>query len=299
MTLSTQGLGRIVVDDVRPRTPSGWPAKATGGEVVPVSADVFTDGHDLLAARVRFRAAGSDELAVVPLADVGNDRFEGALSLGEDLRPGPFEFVVEAWRDHYETWRRDVRVKAGAGQSVAVELEEGARLLESLLPAVATRVRTRLERAVWALRDEQRPLQSRLDAALDDALAASLAGVVLPEWVTAGPVLPLWVDRAAARCSTWYELFPRSERGLQGTRKRLPAIRDMGFDTVYLPPVHPIGTTARKGADNTLVAGPRDPGSPWAIGSPEGGHTAVHPELGTLDDVDDLCLLYTSDAADE
>jgi starch synthase (maltosyl-transferring) len=287
--MSMAGLGRIVVDDVRPRTPGGWPAKATCGEVVPVSADVFTDGHDLLAARARFRAAASEaELRTVPLADVGNDRFEGALELGDDLRPGSFEFVVEAWRDHYETWRRDVRVKAGAGQSIAVELEEGAGLLESLLPALAPGARTRVERAVWALRDEQRPLPSRLDAALDDALAASLAGVVLPEWVTAGPLMPLWVDRPAARFSTWYELFPRSERGFQGTRKRLPAIRDMGFDTVYLAPIHPIGTTARKGGDNTLVAGPRDPGSPWAIGGPEGGHTAIHPELGSLDDFDDL-----------
>jgi starch synthase (maltosyl-transferring) len=287
--MSMAGLGRIVVDDVRPRTPGGWPAKATCGEVVPVSADVFTDGHDLLAARARFRAAASEaELRTVPLADVGNDRFEGALELGDDLRPGSFEFVVEAWRDHYETWRRDVRVKAGAGQSIAVELEEGAGLLESLLPTLAPGARTRVERAVWALRDEQRPLPSRLDAALDDALAASLAGVVLPEWVTAGPLMPLWVDRPAARFSTWYELFPRSERGFQGTRKRLPAIRDMGFDTVYLAPIHPIGTTARKGRDNTLVAGPRDPGSPWAIGGPEGGHTAIHPELGSLDDFDDL-----------
>jgi starch synthase (maltosyl-transferring) len=289
VNFATQALGRIVIDDVRPRTPGGWPAKATCGEVVPVSADVFTDGHDLLAARARFRAAGAEgELRTVRLVDVGNDRFEGSLDLGDDLRPGPFEFVVEAWPDHYETWRRDVRVKAGAGQSVAVELEEGALLLESLLPAVAPDARSRVERAVWALRDEQRPLPSRLDAALDDALAASLSGVVLPEWVTTGPPLPLWVDRPAARFTTWYELFPRSERGLQGTRKRLPAIRDMGFDTVYLPPVHPIGTTARKGRDNTLVAGPRDPGSPWAIGGPEGGHTAVHPELGTLDDFDDL-----------
>ena len=106
--MSMAGLGRIVVDDVRPRTPGGWPAKATCGEVVPVSADVFADGHDLLAARVRFRPVGaSNWLLTVPLVDVGNDRFEGALALGSDAGPGPFEFVVEAWRDHYATWRRD------------------------------------------------------------------------------------------------------------------------------------------------------------------------------------------------
>jgi starch synthase (maltosyl-transferring) len=287
--MSVEVLGRIVIDDVRPRTPSGWPAKATCGEVVPVSADVFTDGHDLLAARARFRPVGATEwLVTVPLADAGNDRFEGALAVGPGVRRGPHELVVEAWRDHYETWRRDVRVKAGAGQSVAVELEEGARLLEALLAAVARGARTLVERAVWALRDEQRPLPSRLDAALDDALAEALRGVVLPEWVTAGPLMPLWVDRSAARFSSWYELFPRSERGLLGTRRRLPAIKDMGFDAVYLPPIHPIGTTARKGRDNTLVAGPRDPGSPWAIGGPQGGHTALHPELGTLEDLDAL-----------
>jgi len=220
------------------------------------------------------------------MAHVGNDRFEGSVAFGDVL--GPFELVVEAWRDRYGTWRRDVRVKTAAGQAVDVELEEGARLLEALRPAVAPAARPLVESAVAALRDEARARTARLDAALDDALAAAVAGVALPDWVTAGPILPLWVDRARARFSAWYELFPRSERGLAGTRARLRAVADMGFDVLYLPPVHPIGTTARKGRDNTLVAGAGDPGSPWAIGSEEGGHTAVHPDLGTLDDLDEL-----------
>src|SRR5918995_5130600 len=125
---SSHGLGRIVVDDVRPRTPSGWPAKATSGEVVPVSADVFADGHDLLAARARVRPAGTAPwLVTSPLAEVGNDRYEGALAVPDDAPPGLYELVVEAWRDAYATWRRDVRVKAGPGQSVAGQPQEGPR----------------------------------------------------------------------------------------------------------------------------------------------------------------------------
>jgi starch synthase (maltosyl-transferring) len=287
-------LARIVIDDVRPRTPSGvFPPKAVVREAVRVSADVFRDGHDLLAGRVRWRptgappsdgpgavAAGHGGWQEAPLVDVGNDRWEAV------LRPelvGPHEFVVEAWTDRFATWRRDVRAKVGAAQDVGVELEEGALLLAELAPLA--RNRALVEDAAAAVRSGS--TDARLNAALDEAVAEALVGVASGH-VTSSEPRTLWVDRERAVASAWYEFFPRSEGGLVGSAKRLAAVADMGFDVVYLPPIHPIGRTARKGPDNTLEPGPDDPGSPWAIGAEEGGHTEIHPDLGTIDDFDAL-----------
>jgi starch synthase (maltosyl-transferring) len=281
-------LQRIVIDDIRPRTPSGLhPPKTSVGEPTPVSADVFKDGHDVLAARVRTapRRRGRQRWTEVAMAPTGNDRWAARVALDE---VGPHQLVVDAWPDRFATWRRDVQAKAGAGQDVRVEIEEGVALLGRLAEHVPEVRRPLVRAAADALADEGSSLEVRLNAGLDDALAVALAGVPLPEDVTSSPPAPLWVDRERARFSTWYELFPRSEGGLAGAAKRLPAVAEMGFDVVYLPPIHPIGTTARKGPDNTLEAGPDDVGSPWAIGGPEGGHTAIHPELGTPDDLRDL-----------
>jgi starch synthase (maltosyl-transferring) len=268
-------LDPIVIDDVHPRTPTGFPAKAAVGEVVPVSADIFKDGHDILAARVRVDAQ------TWPLVHVGNDRWEGVLVL-DDV--GSHELVVEAWVDRFSTWRHDVQVKAGAGQDLATELEEGIALFQQLIPHVPELRRPIVEEAAAALARESCTVDVRLNAGLDDAVAAALAGVALPADVTAAAPLPLWVDRERAVFSAWYELFPRSEGGFAGACKRVADIAEMGFDVLYLPPIHPIGQSYRKGKDNTLVAGPDDVGSPWAIGGPEGGHAAIHPDLGSLDD---------------
>ncbi|MBW3645876.1 MAG: alpha-1,4-glucan--maltose-1-phosphate maltosyltransferase [Actinobacteria bacterium] len=277
-------MGRIVIDDIRPRTPSGdFPAKAVVGERVQVSADIFADGHDVLAARVRTRPAGGRKWTEVPLAHVGNDRWEAVVSFD---RVGRHDIVVEAWRDRFATWRHDTTVKAAAGQDVSVEIEEGAQLLEALVPLVPELRRTLVADAAEAVRRSNCRLEVRLNAGLDDAVAAAVEGVPLPGEVTASGPVPLWVDRQRALFSAWYELFPRSEGGLAGATKRLAAVADMGFDVVYLPPVHPIGRAHRKGRDNTLDAGPDDVGSPWAIGAEEGGHTALHPDLGTFDDFD-------------
>ncbi len=276
-------LGRIVITAVRPSTPNGYPAKAAVGERVPVTADVFRDGHDLVAARVRWRPVGERGWRDAPLAHVGNDRFEG------DIEPdaaGPHQFRIEGWTDQFGTWRHDIELKAGAGQDVTTELEEGARHLERLAAKVPSASRARLRAAIETLRDDAAPIDARLNAGLDDLVAAIVLSVPDPTDLTRSATYPLWVDRERARVGGWYELFPRSEGGLDGAAKRLPAIADMGFDVVYLPPVHPIGTSHRKGKGNTLGAAPDDPGSPWALGSEEGGHTAVHPELGTLDDFD-------------
>ncbi len=276
-------LGRLVIDDVRPRTPNGYPPKAVVGERVPVSADIFRDGHDILGARVRSRPAGAPEWSSAPLVHVGNDCWEGTV---EATVVGSHELVIEAWTDRFATWRHDVEIKVGAGQDVLTELEEGARLIEALLDRAEAQARPRQGAAVAGRRDPAASVDDRLNAGLDDYVATLLAGVPDTTDLTSTGPRPFWVDRPLGRAGAWYELFPRSEGGFEGAMKRLPAVAGMGFDVVYLPPIHPIGTTFRKGRDNTLDPAPDDVGSPWAIGGPEGGHTAVHPELGTIDDFD-------------
>ena len=275
-------LGRIVIDDVRPRTLTGqFPPKSSEGEVLVVSADIFKDGHDILAARVRTKVAGRRGWQMTPMVPTVNDRWEAAISLDG---VGRHDLVVDAWPDRFATWTRDVRIKAGAGQEVATELEEGVLLLRALEPHVPELRRALVTDAAARLADTALPLEARLNAGLDDAVAVAAAHVPLPEDVTSTKAMPIWNDRERARFSSWYELFPRSEGGFEGATKRLSAIAELGFDVVYLPPIHPIGRTARKGPNNTLTPGPDDPGSPWAIGGPEGGHTEIEPGLGTLDD---------------
>ncbi|HZD65941.1 MAG TPA: maltotransferase domain-containing protein, partial [Acidimicrobiales bacterium] len=275
-------IGRIVIDDVRPRTPSGrFPAKAVVGEAVRVSADVFKEGHDRLAGRVRWRPEGG-KWAEAPLHDLGNDRFMATM---EPATLGRHEVVVEAWTDEWATWRHRVTTKLGVGDDVELELEEGARLLAGRAMLLPEDERGPLLGAARAARSTGRPVPERLASALAEEVAAAMAGPLGARDLTGSAPTPLWVDRPRALVGAWYELFPRSEGGLAGAGERLRAVADMGFDVVYLPPVHPIGATWRKGRDNALVAGPGDPGSPWAIGGPEGGHTEVHPDLGTLDDL--------------
>ena len=277
----TSMLTPIVIDDVRPRTPSGFPAKGVVGQRLPVSAVLIADGHDQLGARCRWRRKGARTWTTLPLVRE-DERWVGEV-LPEAI--GPHELVVEAWTDRYATWRHDVEVKVGAGQEVDLELEEGGLLLEELAEGFSGADQERLLAASKAVRRSSCSLDVRLDAACDDAIAALLAG--LPDArLSESPRHPVWVDRERAAVGAWYELFPRSFGGLAGAADHLPYVAGLGFDVVYLPPVHPIGSTHRKGRDNTLTAGPDDPGSPWAIGGPEGGHDALHPELGTFDDFD-------------
>jgi starch synthase (maltosyl-transferring) len=280
-------LGRIVIDDLRPRTPgSDHPAKAVLGEAVRVSADVFRDGHAILAARVRWRADAHDKWTETPMRDVGNDRWEGII---EPAALGLHTFTVEAWTDRFATWRRDVAVKHGAGHNVSVEITEGAELLNDLAPKVPRSDRAVVRAAAVGLADPALPVADRLAAALEPGVADLLAGIPGRADLTRSRPQRLWVDRERALYGAWYELFPRSEGGLRKSADdRLPAVAEMGFDVVYLPPIHPIGSTERKGPDNTLGAAPTDPGSPWAIGSAEGGHTAVEPSLGTIEDFEHL-----------
>jgi len=287
--------GRIVIVDPRPRTLSGrHPAKAVIGQPTTVSADIFRDGHDLLAARVGWRPEGESKWRYAPMVDEGNDRWTATV---EPSSLGRHELRIEAWTDRFATWRRDVLVKQGAGQDISVELQEGALLLERRAADVSRSDGAKsggrsLLKAAEALRSRGPASPDdggRLAEALNPNLAALLATVPDPVDLTPSEPIPLWVDRERAVFSAWYELFPRSEGGLRATADHgVPRVAAMGFDVLYLPPIHPIGLSHRKGPNNTLEAGPDDPGSPWAIGSADGGHTAVEPSLGTIEDFDYL-----------
>ncbi|MFI6036386.1 alpha-1,4-glucan--maltose-1-phosphate maltosyltransferase [Streptomyces sp. NPDC051315] len=287
-------VGRIPVLDVRPVVQHGRrPAKAVTGETFEISATVFREGHDAVAANVVLRDPEGRPGPWTPMRELapGTDRWGAEVTPDA---PGRWTYTVEAWSDPVTTWRHHARIKIPAGIDTGLVLEEGARLHERAaagVPGDEERARDILLAAADALRDEDRPAASRLAGALTPEVDEVLARHPLRELVTASDPLPLLVERERALFGSWYEFFPRSEGTPErphGTfrtaARRLPAIAAMGFDVVYLPPIHPIGTTFRKGRNNTLTPGPDDVGVPWAIGSPEGGHDAVHPELGTLED---------------
>jgi starch synthase (maltosyl-transferring) len=273
-------LARITIEGVRPSTPNGFPAKAVDRERVAVRADVFRDGHDVLAVRVRWRRQGVKQWRETPMHSTGDDAWAAEIE-PEDV--GMHEFRIEAFTDRFASWRHEIEAKAAADadDALGAELEEGALLLDALAAKVAKADRPRVRAAAAGLRDTDRSRDSRIGAGLDDAIAALVAGIPIADDFTRSRSYPLWVDRRLGRAGGWYEMFPRSEGGFHGATGRLQAIADMGFDVLYLPPIHPIGVTNRKGRGNTLLAGPGDPGSPWAIGSEAGGHTAIDPDLGS------------------
>ncbi|WP_180357492.1 alpha-1,4-glucan--maltose-1-phosphate maltosyltransferase [Streptomyces sp. TLI_146] len=292
-------IGRIPVLDVRPAVDCGRrPAKAVVGEAFLVTATVFREGHDAVAANVVLRDPRGRPGPWTPMRELapGTDRW------GAEVTPaaeGHWSYTVEAWSDPVATWRRHAGIKIPAGLDTELVLTEGAALYERAARGVPkTKGREAVLAAVDALRDGARPAAARLAAALTPEADAALTRYPLRELVSASEPLPLLVERERALFGSWYELFPRSEGAVvqpgrppvSGTfrtaAERLPAVAAMGFDVVYLPPVHPIGTTFRKGPNNSLSAAPGDVGVPWAIGSPDGGHDAVHPDLGTLDDFD-------------
>ncbi|WP_328356641.1 alpha-1,4-glucan--maltose-1-phosphate maltosyltransferase [Streptomyces sp. NBC_00445] len=291
----TAGVGRIPVLDVRPIVQLGRrPAKAVTGEAFEVSATVFREGHDAVAANVVLKDPDGRPGPWTPMRELapGTDRW-GAEVVAD--RTGLWSFTVEAWGDPITTWRHHAHIKIPAGIDTDLVLEEGAQLYERAATGVprADGKREVLLAAVDALKDETRPASSRLAAALTPEVDAVLGRYPLRELVTASEPLPLLVERERALFGSWYEFFPRSEGTPQrphGTfrtaARRLPVIASMGFDVVYLPPIHPIGTTFRKGRNNTLNPSAEDVGVPWAIGSPEGGHDAIHPQLGSFEDFD-------------
>ncbi|MFE9000785.1 alpha-1,4-glucan--maltose-1-phosphate maltosyltransferase [Streptomyces sp. NPDC007875] len=292
-------IGRIPILDIRPLIDCGRrPAKAVVDETFEVSATVFREGHDAVNANVVLRDPSGRSGPWTPMRELapGTDRWGAEVTPGA---PGRWTYTVEAWSDPIATWRHHARIKIPAGIDTDLALEEGARLHERAATGVPKNDgREAVLAAVDGLRDERRPVADRLAAALAPDVTEALDRHPLRELVTSSRPMPLQVDRERALFGSWYELFPRSEgarvtegrRPVSGTLRtaaeRLPALAAAGFDVVYLPPIHPIGTAFRKGPNNTLSAGPFDVGSPWAIGSADGGHDAIHPDLGTLEDFD-------------
>ncbi len=267
--------------------------KRTVGDAVAVSADIFRDGHEKLRAVVKYKAPGGrrwleSELHAVD-AHIQGVRWAGGFAVET---PGSWQFTFEAWTDRWATYHDELRrkVEANLDEDLSGEISEGLVLLESALARATGEAKESIQFARDVLADPGAPMQQKFDVALGPELFASMEEASEREGVTSlDKPLPLEVDRVKARFGAWYELFPRSWGGLKAVEGRVPEIAELGFDVLYLLPFHPIGVKNRKGRNNTLVAGPDDPGSPYAIGGKEGGHFDVHPELGTQQDVRDLC----------
>ncbi len=287
--MDTDGRRRAVIEGVRPEIDGGrFPIKRTIGETVIVEADAFADGHDLLSCVLLFRPEGVRAWSDSPMSSLGNDRWRGSFTV-TDL--GRYRYTVRAWIDRFATWRRDLEKRVEAGQDVASDLLIGGEMAERAARRATGEAARRLRAWARVMRAAPGSDDSRV-AALDTELVALMRAHADRSFaVRYGKELTVVVDRERARFGAWYELFPRStaqQPGRHGTladcADRLAYVEGMGFDVVYLPPIHPIGTSFRKGKNNATVAEPGEPGSPWAIGSPSGGHTAIHPDLGTVAD---------------
>ncbi|MBI3966174.1 MAG: DUF3416 domain-containing protein, partial [Chloroflexi bacterium] len=283
----------VVIENVHPELDAGrYPVKREVGETFEVSADIFKEGHDALAAVLKYRRRDGTEWNETPMRFVDNDRWSGSFPLEENTR---YVYTIEAYKDVWSTYRDELGKKTGAGQDVTSELLEGQKLVrqaaERAEPNAADR--DRLAELAEAIRP-----QAGIDQAARLTLGDELTTLMgkYPDRCGSSVYereLEVVVDRVKARYAAWYEFFPRSAGTVPGrsatfreAEARLVEIASMGFDVVYLPPIHPIGRTHRKGPNNTLVAGPNDPGVPYAIGNEQGGHKAVEPSLGTLADFD-------------
>jgi starch synthase (maltosyl-transferring) len=283
---------RVVVEGVHPEVDCGrFPIKRTVGEDVIVAADIHADGHDVLAAALLFREAGQTRWGEVPMTPLGNDRWDARFVVQS---PGRYEYTIEGWIDRFGTWRHELSKKFGAGQDVASELLEGAAIVRDAAGRAHKGDLPLLADAAAVLADEARDQTARVARALSESLEYTMARYADRSRATRyDRTLDVIVERERARFGAWYEMFPRSA-GTDPSRSatfdeaaaRLPYVASMGFDVLYLPPIHPIGRSFRKGRNNSLTPAPDDPGSPWAIGAAEGGHDAVEPGLGTIEDFD-------------
>ena len=273
---------RIFIEDVYPVVDAGrFPVKRIAGEAIEVWADIFRDGHAVLAAELLWRPEAASKWSRVPMLARQNDRWSGSFT---PVKSGRYVYAIEAWTDDFATWRRDFIAKREAGRDVSLEIAEGHNILMSLKFRSSAQARL--------IREVCRTSTGTSDPAAllsDELMAAASKGSQSD--LTRSPSYPLVADRPLARAGAWYEMMPRSQSptaNRHGTFddciNRLPDIAAMGFDVLYLTPIHPIGRINRKGRNNSLTSGPDDPGSPYAIGAAEGGHDAVHPQLGTLDD---------------
>lgn len=282
------GRQRVIVEQVSPELDGGiYPVKCVEGELLRVEATIFVDGADTVSAELCRRSQGDADWKRFPMLPKANDRWEGSFTVG---KPGRYEYTIEAWVDHFLTWKKGLVKKVEAGQDVSLDLRIGASFIEKAAG------RAEGDDARFLAAYAERVIAGEQDAAVEAAMEPGLDTLMAryPDKSCAtmyDRALGYVVETPKAGFSTWYEFFPRSwgrEPGVHGTflecMDLLPRIAGMGFDVIYLPPIHPIGVTKRKGKNNALVAAPEEPGSCWAIGSPEGGHKSVHPELGTIGD---------------
>lgn len=284
-----EGTKRIVIEHVQPEINCGrYPAKRVVGEELVVTADVFGDGHDEVKAQLLYRHSKKKNWNEVPMRFLGNDRWQAAFT---PEMMGRYEYTVQGWVDHFYTWQKGLKKKFEANQDIKVELQIGAQLLEDAAAAAKPGQQKRLRKWAEQLRSSNSPADAVTWATGQEVSELMHACCERQNVTTYNKVLQLDVERLKALFSTWYEFFPRSaaqEAGRHGTFKDcerlLPRIAEMGFDTIYLPPIHPIGRAFRKGKNNSATSELGEPGSPWAIGAEEGGHKAILPELGTLDD---------------
>jgi len=295
MSNAGSALPRLVIEQVTPELDAGrYPVKRALGETVRVEADIFKDGHDEIAGHLLFRQKGQSDWRRVPLTyQFDPDRWHAEFKVDQ---LGIWEYVIEAWPDRYATWVRDLGKRLGAGQNVTPALAEGRVLLQLCAKHRAPDVAARLVAASQRLTDSSLRMDERLTTAQSPEVLALAQGPLVPEDATrSNRILTVRVERELASFGAWYELFPRSQSKIPGqhgtfadVEERLPELAALGFDVVYLPPIHPIGRTHRKGRNNAREAQAGDLGSPWAIGASEGGHLAIHPDLGSVADFDQL-----------
>jgi starch synthase (maltosyl-transferring) len=292
--ISSRRPNHILIENVNPSVDGGrYPAKRIAGDRCVVEADIFRDGHQVVRAAVKWRRKRDEAFDEAPMLPLDNDRWRGEFLPADNAH---YVFTIEAWTDLFATWLADFTKKVLAARPVASDILEGIALVEKMASDARGPDRDLLQRALTQLRKTDDGATSL--AAFSDAEISAVAGRVGQRFGVTRfePLLELIVDRKKARFGTWYEMFVRSQGSVPGksgtfldAERRLPELRDLGFDVVYLPPIHPIGHTNRKGPDNALNGGANSPGSPWAIGSEAGGHTEIEPSLGTMGDFDRFC----------
>lgn len=283
------GRKRIIIENIKPQIDCGrFPIKRVVGEKVTVRADIFADGHEDVVAMLQYRSAAEKEWREVPMKFLNNDRWEAEFTVE---KIGVYYYTIQGWIDHFSTWQKDLQKKFEAGQNVKVELLMGAEFIAKAAQKAKDREDIQNLRSVIKILESPSKMEDAVAKATGSDITKLMGKYPEKSWAyTAPQQLEVMVERKKALFSTWYEIFPRSfgAHGKHGTfkdiEKMLPEIAKMGFDVIYFPPIHPIGIKHRKGKNNSTESTADDPGSPWAIGGKEGGHKAVHPQLGTLAD---------------
>jgi len=287
------GKERVVISGISPQIEGGkYPAKRVIGESLTVTADIFGDGHDEVAASVLLKHQGDTLWQEFPMTYILNDRWEVTIPLDQ---PGFHEYQVTGWIDHYTTWKKGLVKKYDANQDVTVELQIGTQLFNEALSLAGKADKTKIKKWI-SLFENPENTETKINLAVSDEIGEVMGRIKAKDLVTTFPeIFSIEVERKKAGFSAWYEIFPRSaavESSRHGTlnevKRLLPRIAGMGFDILYFPPIHPIGEEKRKGKNNSLTPSADDPGSPWAIGNVTGGHKSIHPELGTLEDFESL-----------